>query len=75
MKITVKLIGPFVQIFGFSEKALDVPEGTTADDLIGLVGVDRSRPKIVTRNGRAVAPDEALADGDRVVISPIYSGG
>ncbi len=75
MKITVKLIGPFVQLFGFGEKALDVPDGTTADDLIGLVSIDKSRPKIVTRNGRAVVPDEALADGDRIVISPIYSGG
>ena len=75
MKITVKLIGPFIQVFGFSEKDLDVPAGTTADDLIGLVCVDRARPKIVTRNGRAVVPGEALTDGDRVVISPIYSGG
>jgi len=75
MKITVKLIGPFVQLFGFSEKELDVPGGTTADELIGLVSIDRSRPKIVTRNGRAVVPGEALAEGDRLVISPIYSGG
>lgn len=75
MKITVKLIGPFIQVFGFSEKDLDVPAGTTADDLIGLVSIDRARPKIVTRNGRAVVPGEALAEGDRVVISPIYSGG
>jgi sulfur carrier protein ThiS len=75
MRITVKLIGPFVQLFGFGEKDLDVPAGTTADDLIGLVSVDRARPKIVTRNGRAVIPDEVLAEGDRVVISPIYSGG
>ena len=75
MKITVKLIGPFVQLFGFGEKELEVPAGTTAEDLIGLVSIDRARPKIVTRNGRAVVPDEALAEGDRVVISPIYSGG
>ncbi len=75
MKITVKLIGPFVQLFGFGEKELDVPQGTTADDLIGLVGVDKARPKIVTRNGRAVAPGEQVQAGDRVVISPIYSGG
>lgn len=75
MKITVKLIGPFVQVFGFSEKELEVPAGTTAEELISLVSIDRSRPKIVTRNGRAVVPDEALAEGDRVVISPIYSGG
>lgn len=75
MKVTVKLIGPFVQAFGFSEKELDVPAGTTADGLVVLVKIDKARPKIVTRNGRAVAPDEALADGDRIVISPIYSGG
>jgi molybdopterin converting factor small subunit len=75
MKVTVKLIGPFVQAFGFSEKELDVPAGTTADGLVALVDIDKARPKIITRNGRAVAPGEALADGDRVVISPIYSGG
>jgi molybdopterin converting factor small subunit len=75
MKVTVKLIGPFVQAFGFSEKDLDVPDGTTADGLVTLVDIDKARPKIVTRNGRAVAPGEELRDGDRVVISPIYSGG
>jgi sulfur carrier protein ThiS len=75
MKVTVKLIGPFVQAFGFSEKEMNVPAETTADGLVALVDIDKARPKIVTRNGRAVAPDEALAEGDRVVISPIYSGG
>jgi molybdopterin converting factor small subunit len=75
MKLTVKLIGPFVQVFGFSEKELDVPDGTTTDQLIDIVSIDKSRPKIVTRNGRAVGPNDALAEGDRVVISPIYSGG
>jgi molybdopterin converting factor small subunit len=75
MKVTVKLIGPFIQAFGFSEKELDVPDGTTADGLVELVYVDKARPKIVTRNGRARRPGEQLADGDRVVISPIYSGG
>jgi molybdopterin converting factor small subunit len=75
MRITVKLIGPFIQAFGFSEKDIAVPAGTTADGVIDLVGIDKARPKIVTRNGRAVAPEEPLADGDRLVIAPIYSGG
>lgn len=75
MRITVKLIGPFVQALGFSEKVVEVPSGTTADSLVVLVDIDKSRPRIVTRNGRAVAPGETLAEGDRVVISPIYSGG
>jgi len=75
MKVTVKLIGPFIQAFGFSEKELECQAGTTADGFVALVHIDNARPKIVTRNGRAVAPDEELADGDRIVISPIYSGG
>jgi len=75
MKITVKLIGPFVQLFGFGEKEMEVAPATTIDGLLGLVAIDRERPKIITRNGRAVGPDEAVEAGDRIVISPIYSGG
>jgi sulfur carrier protein ThiS len=75
MKITVKLIGSFVQALGFSEKQMDVPSGTTADGVLNIVRVDKARPKIVTRNGRAIAPGEEVGEGDRIVIAPIYSGG
>jgi sulfur carrier protein ThiS len=75
MKVTVKLIGPFVNQLGWSERELDVPPPATVDGLIAAAGVDKARPKIVTRNGRAVAPGEEVQDGDRVVVSPIYSGG
>jgi len=34
-----------------------------------------TRPRIATRNGQAIAPGDALEGGDRIVISPIYSGG
>jgi sulfur carrier protein ThiS len=43
--------------------------------LLELISVPIQRPKIVTRNGKAVAPQEELTDGDRIAISPIYSGG
>ncbi len=75
MKITVKLIGPFVQAAGFSEKTFDVPAGTTPDELVIRAGLDKNRPRIVTRNGAAVGPAEPIAEGDRIVIAPIYSGG
>ena len=35
----------------------------------------KPRPKVVIRNGKAVAPNEALDEGDRIAVSPIYSGG
>lgn len=75
MKVTLKLIGPLIYAAGFSEKEVEVPESTTADQLLSMLNLDRTRPKIITRNGKAIGPHEVLESGDRVVISPIYSGG
>jgi sulfur carrier protein ThiS len=75
MKITIKLIGSFIYVAGFSEKEFEVPEPATVEGLIGLVGIGKDRPKIVIRNGKAVGPADELRDGDRIVVSPLYSGG
>lgn len=75
MKVTVKLIGPLIYEGGFSEKSLELPGPMTAGELSAFVKIDKKRPTIITRNGRAVAPGDQLAEGDRVVISHIYSGG
>jgi molybdopterin converting factor small subunit len=73
--VRVKIIGPLMYEAGFSEKDVDVPAATTVEALLDLVAIPRLRPKIVTRNGKAVTPEEHLADGDKIAISPIYSGG
>ena len=75
MRITIKLIGPLIYEAGFSEKVMRLPAGTTTGELIARVKIEKNRPVIITRNGRMVAPNDALKDGDRVVISHIYSGG
>ena len=75
MKVTVKLIGPFIYAAGFSEKEVEAPGDVTSARLLELVGIGPDRPRIVTRNGKAVGPEETFAEGDRVVISPLYSGG
>ena len=75
MTLTVKLIGPLIQALGFSEKTVVLPEGSTSEDVLQTVGFPVERPRIVTRNGRAVAPDEPLTEGDRIAVSPLYSGG
>ena len=75
MKVTVKLIGPLIYEAGFSEKEVETQAGSTVETLLLALGLVRPRPKIVTRNGRAVAPNEILAEGDRIAVSPIYSGG
>ncbi|MGB9894075.1 MAG: MoaD/ThiS family protein [Candidatus Saccharicenans sp.] len=75
IKITIKLIGPFINQIGFSEKTVDFPAETTVETVLHSLPLDPSRPKIITKNGQAVAPGEKLKDGDRLAISPLYSGG
>jgi|GEM_PF-171224 sulfur carrier protein ThiS len=75
IKITVKLIGPFVNQLGFSEKIMEFPEGITVEKVLASISLDPTRPRIVTRNGQAVAMGENLKNGDRIAISPLYSGG
>ena len=75
MKVTVKIIGPFSYAAGFSESEVELVEPATTEDLISRVNIDKDRSKIILRNGKAVTLSDALTDGDRVVISPIYSGG
>jgi molybdopterin converting factor small subunit len=75
MKIRVKLIGPLMYEAGFSEKEIDLPIAATVESLLELIPLSKQRPKIITRNGKAVAPHEPLEEGDKVAISPIYSGG
>ncbi len=75
MKVTVRLTGPLVRTFGFSAMELDLPEAALTADLLTLLGVGPTPPRIVTRAGQGLAPGDPLRDGDRVVISPIYSGG
>ncbi|MGB9906088.1 MAG: MoaD/ThiS family protein [Candidatus Saccharicenans sp.] len=75
IKITVKLIGPFVNQLGFSEKIMEFPAGATVESVLSSLPLDPKRPRIVTRNGQAVATGERLNDGDRLAVSPLYSGG
>lgn len=75
MKVTVKLIGPLIYKAGFSEKEVHLPVKATTQDLLSHIKIEHCRSTIITRNGKAVGPSEHLANGDRVAISPLYSGG
>jgi sulfur carrier protein ThiS len=75
MKITLKLIGPLIYPAGFSEKAIVLPVAATVGDAFARAKIEKSRPVIITVNGRAVSFSSVLKDGDRIVISHIYSGG
>ena len=75
MKVTVRLIGGLVRTVGFSEAEIPLPAGTTAGALLASLGIDRPGAVVTTRNGQGIALGDILADGDRVLISPPFSGG
>ncbi len=75
MNVTLKLVGGFVHTVGFSQKELDVEPGTTVADILVMIGIDRTRPMIFARNGHGAKPDEEVQAGDRILVSPIFSGG
>lgn len=75
MKVTVRLVGGLIHTVGFSERELEVPPGTTAAGLIAELGIDLRRPLIVARGGWAIDLDDEVREADRIMISPVFSGG
>ncbi len=75
MKIDLKLIGGLAVRLGFSEQEREIPPGTTARRLLAALGIADPRTVITTRNGWGIAPDEVLEAGDRILVSPPFSGG
>ena len=74
MRVRVRLIGQFMERFGFSEKELEIASPCTPADLAARLGME-GLPKIVTREGQALRSGDSIEDGDRLVIAPIFSGG
>jgi sulfur carrier protein ThiS len=75
MKIKIKVIGPLIYDAGFSEQEIEVPAGSTLEEVLCRISIPENRARIVTRNGNAVADREILSEGDSIAVSPIYSGG
>jgi sulfur carrier protein ThiS len=75
IRLLVKLAGGLVQTLGYSEREFRLPPGSTVAALLAEIGIPEARPVIVGRNGWAIEPTDELHDGDRILISPVFSGG
>ncbi len=75
MNVTVKLAGGLVHTLGFSERELELLPGTTVAELLDAIGIDHARPVIVGRDGWAIDLAEEVREGDRILVSPVFSGG
>lgn len=54
---------------------VQVNDGSTIDDIIKYLNIDRDETKIILVNGRPCELDSVLRDADRVAIFPAVVGG
>lgn len=67
MEITVKVVGQ-------RTRRLKVDPGTTIAELLRRVGQNRETV-VVRLNGRIVAEEERLKEGDLIEVIPVVTGG
>jgi len=56
-------------------KIMDVPPGTTFDQLREMLGLPADEVKVIMRNGLQVEPEDVIQDGDRIAYIPAAGGG
>lgn len=54
---------------------LDVPDGATVAQVLGLVKIDPADVRMIMVNGLAAELDHILKDGDRLGLFPPLGGG
>lgn len=81
MRVRVRYFAMIREAVGRPEEVREVPEGTSAGDLVERLArdypeIDRARRAAALMvNQRYVAPDHPLAEGDEVALIPPVSGG
>lgn len=54
---------------------LEVPDGTTVDQVVHSLRIPPGLERLTVVNGRDVTPDEVLAEGDVLSLFPPLAGG
>jgi thiamine biosynthesis protein ThiS len=62
------------RIWGGDEKELELPDYSTAQDLLERIGIEREAV-VVKVNDKICPESEKLSGGDEVLIIPIVTGG
>jgi molybdopterin converting factor small subunit len=75
MKIGVRLRGNLRTPGGPEIQILEVDEGTTVDDLIGLLGLRPGDVWLAMLDGQLVDIDRPLRPGDELSLIPPVGGG
>ena len=79
MKAEVKLFGTFGQDFPGYQHAqgmeVEIPDGTTARDILALLQISESRGGVVVVGGRVLKADDKIEGGATVHVLQALHGG
>jgi len=56
-------------------KVMDVPDGTTLDEIRVTLGLPAEEVKVIMVNHLQADPEDLAADGDRITYIPAVAGG
>lgn len=78
MKVTIVMRGTLRKVYGYEEKIVEVPEGSTCAEALESIGVNyKEEPKFgfVSVNNMRVMIDQELRDGDYLkAFSKVFGG-
>jgi sulfur carrier protein len=74
MVVEVRLFATFRE-GRFNERELELPEGSSLSDLLGLLKIPERDAKVLIVNGLATSAEHELSDHDVVAIFPPIAGG
>ena len=79
MKVEVRVFATlrrYLPDLGIGEpKVMEVPEGTTLDDIRASLNLPADEVKVIMRNNRQAEPEELAQNGDRITYIPAVAGG
>jgi molybdopterin converting factor small subunit len=74
MKVKVKLFAS-LRTFGPDEQVLEVPAGTTIDDVVNILSIPGTIRLLRIVNGEHRPADHLLQDNDELALFPPIAGG
>jgi molybdopterin converting factor small subunit len=74
MKVNVKLFAS-LRTFGADEQVLELPAGTTVENVVHILGIPDSIRLLRIVNGEHRPADHVLQDNDELALFPPIAGG
>ncbi|SFR16255.1 hypothetical protein SAMN05660706_1393 [Desulfoscipio geothermicus DSM 3669] len=60
---------------GQKEIAIELPQGAKMISILDYFGIPPEEPILIVKNGRTATTEDALSEGDLIIVLPLLEGG